>query len=48
MNNKQHLTLEVLIKNINIRASINKGLSKTLSVNFPNTIPAVKFFVLSQ
>lgn len=49
MNNKQHLNLtwyqlqlEELRKFIRIRASINKGLSETLSVNFPNTIPAVK------
>jgi len=42
MNNKQHLTLEGLSKIISIRASMNKGLSETLSVNYPNTIPAVK------
>jgi len=42
MNNKQHLTLEGLSKIISIRASMNKGLSETLSLNYPNTIPAVK------
>jgi hypothetical protein len=42
LNNKQHLTLEGLRKFISIRASMNKGLSEILSVNFPNTIPAVK------
>ena len=40
MKNKQHLILVGLSKII--RASINKGLSETLSVNYPNTIPAVK------
>jgi hypothetical protein len=39
MNNKQHLTLEGLSKIIGIRASMNKGLSETLSLYFPNTIP---------
>ena len=44
LNNKQHLTLEGLglSKIISIRASKNKGLSEILSLNFPNTIPAVK------
>jgi hypothetical protein len=51
-NNKQHLTpylVPVTIRRVNkflrIRASINKGLSETLSVNLPNTIPAVKLCV---
>jgi hypothetical protein len=39
---KYQLQLEGLRKFIRIRASINKGLSETLSFNFPNTIPAVK------
>jgi len=42
MKNKQHLTLEGLSKILSIRASMNKGLSETLSLSFPNTIPAVK------
>jgi len=45
MNNKQQLTLEELSKFICLRASMNKGLSETLSLNFPNTIPAVKHCV---
>jgi hypothetical protein len=40
--NKQHLILEGLSQNYSYSASINKGLSETLFLNFPNTIPAVK------
>nr|YP_009262022.1 LAGLIDADG endonuclease [Chrysoporthe austroafricana]AMX22097.1 LAGLIDADG endonuclease [Chrysoporthe austroafricana] len=42
MNNKQHLTLEGLNKIIEIRASMNKGLSKILSDNFSNLIPMAR------
>lgn len=42
MNNKQHLTLDGLSKIIEIRASMNNGLSKTLSDNFSNIIPMVR------
>lgn len=40
--NKQHLTLEGLTQIISIRSSMNKGLSETLSVNFPDIIPAIR------
>lgn len=44
MKNKQHLTAspEGLSKIIEIRASMNNGLSKTLSDNFSNIIPMVR------
>lgn len=35
---KEHLTLQGLQKIVNIKASINKGLSETLKAAFPNTI----------
>jgi hypothetical protein len=34
--NKDHLTKEGLIKMVNIKASINKGLSNTLKEAFPD------------
>lgn len=51
MNRKEHLTKEGLQQIINIRASINLGLSDKLKTDFPNTwryappvnIPAVEF-----
>ena len=39
MNNGEHLTIEGLEKIINIRASINKGLSPLLKEAFPNFVP---------
>jgi len=36
---KQHTSIEGLQNIINIRASMNKGLSKKLLLSFPNTIP---------
>lgn len=45
MNNKQHLTATPeggLRKIIQIRASMNKGLSNILSEHFPNLIPMVR------
>jgi hypothetical protein len=47
VNNKQHLTREGLIKIISIRASINKGLSETLSINFPGITPIARPLVES-
>lgn len=38
MNNKEHLTSEGLQKIVNIKASMNKGLSKDLVEAFPNTM----------
>jgi LAGLIDADG endonuclease len=37
INNKEHLTY--LQKLVNIRASLNKGLSEKLAIAFSNTIP---------
>ena len=39
MNRKEHLTKEGLQQIINLRASINLGLSDELKVAFPNTTP---------
>lgn len=39
INRKEHLTKEGLQQIINLRASINNGLSYELKVAFPNTIP---------
>jgi hypothetical protein len=36
---KEHITLEGLQKIINIRATLNFGLSKELQLMFPETIP---------
>jgi hypothetical protein len=38
MNAKEHLTSEGLQKIVNIKASMNKGLSKELAEAFPNTV----------
>jgi hypothetical protein len=42
MEQKDHLTVEGLQNIVNIRASLNKGLTDVLMNNFPNTIPVVK------
>jgi len=39
MNRKEHLTAEGLQAIINIRATLNWGLSTVLKQAFPNTIP---------
>jgi hypothetical protein len=39
MQRGEHLTIEGLQKIVNIRASLNKGLTTALSVAFPNSIP---------
>jgi len=40
MLNKEHSTLEGIQKTVNLRASLNTGLSKDLKEAFPITIPA--------
>jgi len=42
LNNKIHFTLEGIQKIVNLRASINKGLSEDLKKSFSNTIPFTK------
>jgi hypothetical protein len=42
MQRGEHLTIEGLQKIINIRASINKGLSPLLREAFPNNIAVVR------
>jgi hypothetical protein len=38
MNKGEHLNKDGLIKIVNLKASLNKGLSNELKINFPNTI----------
>ena len=40
INSKAHLTCDGLQEIVNLRASLNKGLSPELSQAFPKTIPA--------
>jgi hypothetical protein len=40
MNKNEHLTEDRLDKIINLKASLNKGLSDKLKIDFPNTIKA--------
>lgn len=42
VNNKEHLTTEGIQKIINIRASMNKGLSDKLKLDFSNVIPVIR------
>jgi hypothetical protein len=48
INRKEHLTTVGLQQIINIRASINKGLSPELKAAFPNTIPVLRPLVANQ
>ena len=45
---KEHLTLEGLQKIINIKATLNFGLSKELQLMFPETIPVPRPLVLNE
>lgn len=45
---KEHLTPEGLQKIVNIKASINLGLSEKLRVAFPETIPVARPLVIDQ
>lgn len=45
---KDHLTSEGLQKIVNIRASINLGLTEKLKENFPNTLPVARPLVENQ
>jgi len=42
MYNKEHFTPEGIQKIINLKASLNKGLTKELLEAFPNVKPAIK------
>jgi hypothetical protein len=42
---KEHLTISGLQKIVNLRVSMNNGLSDTLKVAFPNTIPVQRPFI---
>ena len=48
INRKEHLTLEGLQQIVNIRASINNGLSPKLKEAFPETIPVHRPIVKDQ
>jgi hypothetical protein len=48
MNRKEHLTPDGLQEIVNIRASINLGLSDGLKAAFPNTIPVARPVVVDQ
>jgi hypothetical protein len=48
MSRKEHLTIEGLQQIINIKATINRGLSDDLKKAFPNTIPVQRPLVLNQ
>jgi hypothetical protein len=48
MNNQEHLTDLGFQKILNIRASLNLGLSKGLRVAFPKTKPVARSLVVSQ
>ncbi|KAG0122503.1 putative homing endonuclease, mitochodrion [Tuber indicum] len=41
LKNKEHLTLEGIHKILSIKASINRGLSESLNIDFPNVTPQV-------
>lgn len=43
---KEHLTSDGLQEIVNIRASINNGLSDSLKVAFPDTIPVIRPLVI--
>jgi hypothetical protein len=45
---KEHLTQKGLIAIVNIRASINLGLSDELKEAFPNTVPVKRPTVVDQ
>lgn len=45
MNNKEHLSVDGLLKIVNIKASINKGLSANLKAEFPQSKPYLRTLV---
>jgi protein-arginine kinase len=48
INNKDHLSIEGLQKIVNLKASLNKGLSEELKRAFPNTIPTERPEIFDQ
>ena len=42
MGRQEHLTPEGLLKIVNIKASMNKGLSEELQDAFPNVVPVLR------
>ena len=48
INRKEHLSPAGLQQIVNIRASINKGLSSNLKTEFANTIPVQRPFIQGQ
>jgi hypothetical protein len=47
-NTKEHLTLEGLLKIINIKASINLGISETLKSHFKNIFPIDRPIIITK
>jgi len=45
MNKGEHLTKDGLIKIVNLKTSLNKGLSNTLKINFLNLTEIKRFKV---
>lgn len=48
INRKEHLTIEGKRKIVNLRASMNNGLSDELKAAFPDTIPVQRPLVKDQ
>jgi hypothetical protein len=48
MNTKYHLSLEGLLKIINIKATMNLGLSKTLKTEFKNILPIDRPIIITK
>lgn len=48
MQQREHLTVEGLQEIVNLKASLNLGLSNTLKAAFPNTIPTLRPLVENQ
>jgi hypothetical protein len=48
MEKKEHLTIEGVQKIINLKASVNKGLTDELKIAFPKTIPIQRPLVVNQ
>lgn len=48
MDRKEHLTMDGLQAILNLRASLNLGLSDVLKTAFPQTIPVVRPLISKQ
>jgi hypothetical protein len=48
MNTKEHLTLEGILKIINIKVSMNLGISETLKSQFTNIFPIDRPIIITK